>query len=337
MTTDENIMPDFEATDLAVREDTGDPVRSDQLLETFGVDIEQQVQTLRKVAELAPEIVKYRSIIIKSFTYPSDWVKFGSGDKAKACCSNHAVMRIVDKANFPIRFRDVHSSKEDIFDGDSKLAGYRYVFEGYGELGHRNVYAIGQYSTRDAFLGKTGGSFRDFREINESHIRQAAHSFFKGNVVKDLLGLKAIPWLEFEKLCEFAGQVAEQATSVAFHDGAKGGTTDVDRSSQNGLYDTLFLLASENLVVKWVETDGGIVHSIGAASEEQMKYVAEKEFPQQILAQASLKALTTWVNNEGKTIPGTPDFGRIKAKQLTFLTEKTLPRLIKEYDDAKGS
>jgi hypothetical protein len=329
---EEHTMPDFDSQELAVREDTGDPVRSDQLLESFGVDIEQQVMTLKKVAEFAPEIIKYRSIIIKSFTYPSDWVKFGTGDKAKACCSNHAVMRIVDKANFPIKYRDVHSIKEDILDTNGKVHGYRYIFTGYGDMGNRNVYAIGQYSTRDAFLGKAGGNWRDYREINESHIRQAAHSYFKGNVVKDLLGLKAIPWDEFEKLCDFAGQVADKATSVTYHEGGKGGTSDVDRTAQNSLYDELFLLAADNKVVRWREEGGKVVQYIGEPTKEQLDYIINKDNPHQILAQASLKSLRTWFNKEGKLINGSGDFSTVKAGQLKTLTETILPKLIKESE-----
>jgi hypothetical protein len=334
---DEYIPEDFTGQELVVREDTGDSVPTEKLLQTFGVDVEQQVEMLKKVAELAPQINKYRSVIIKSFTYPSDWVKFGSGEKAKACCSNHAVMRIVDKANFPITFRNVRSTKEDIRDKDSNLIGYRYVYEGYGEMAGRNVFAIGQYSTRDAFLGKANKQWRDFREINESHIRQAAHSYFKGNVVKDLLGLKALPWDEFVKLCDFAGQVAEQATSVTYHQGASGGTSDVDRTEQNSLYDELFLLASENKVVRWEQNGSEIHRYIGDPSDEQIQYIEGKNNPHQILAQGSLKALTTWINGEGKLVNGTPDFSKIKARQLTMLTKKILPELMKGLPDEQGS
>ena len=335
--TDETFVPDFDDSTLPVRQDTGDLVPADRLLETFGVDIEQQVRQLQKVAEYAPQIIKYRSIIIKQFTYPQDWVCFGSGDKAKACCSNHAVMRIVDKAGFPIRYRDVRSYKEDVRDEAGKITGYRYVFEGYGEMSGRSVFCIGQYSTRDAFLGKSAGEYRDYREINESHIRQAAHTYFKGNVVKDLLGLKNIPWEEFEQLCDFAGQVASKGASVKFHDGAKGGTSDVDRSSQNSLYDMLFNLATENKVVKCIDGGGPIKHKLGSPSEEQLEYVKDKPDPFVVLAQASLKALTTWKNDQGKTINGISDFGKLKAKQLSFLTKKKVPELIEEDKHAQGT
>ena len=332
MTTSEyQDMPDFEATsELVVREDPVEPIRSEQLLQAFGVNVEQQVKQLQKVAELAPEIVKYRSIIIKSFTYPSDWVKFGSGEKAKACCSNHAVMRIVDKANFPIRYRDIHSTKESILDEDGRMIGYRYVYEGYGEMGDRNVYAIGQYSTRDAFLGKSSGEWRDWREINESHIRQAAHSFFKGNVVKDLLGLKALPWDEFEKLCDFAGQVAEKASTVNFREGSQGGTADVDRTSQNELFDILTKLASENKVVRWRESSEGIEHYVDEPTSEHLDFASGKPDPISTLAQISLKALTTWKNKDGKLVQGTGDFSKIKKAQLSFLTKKKMPELMEK-------
>jgi hypothetical protein len=334
MTTEQPITPDFDESTLPVRQDTGDLVPSEKLLEAFGVDVEQQVRTLKKVAEHAPEIIKYRSVIIKQFTYPQDWVKFGSGEKAKACCSNHAVMRIVDKANFPIRYAGVHSTKEDIFDADNVKIGYRYIFEGYGEMNDRNVFCIGQYSTRDAFLGKVGGEYRDWREINESYIRQSAHTFFKGNVVKDLLGLKNIPWEEFENLCEFAGQVAEKSASVEYHQGGKGGTSDVDRTSQNSLYDMLHDLATNNLVVKWEETEDGVKHFLGEPSDEQLDFIAEKENPIQLLAKASLKALTTWKPKDGSVKAGISDFKRLKGKQPSFLTKTKVPELIKEHANA---
>jgi hypothetical protein len=337
MSKDEQIIPDFDAEDLPIKQDTGDLVTSQDLLQVFGVDVEQQVRMMKKAAELAPQINAYRGAIIKSFTYAQDWTKFGSGDKAKACCSNHAVMRVVDKGNFPIRFRDVHSEKEDIRDADNSIIGYRYLFYGYGDLGQRSVYAIGQYSTRDAFLGKSGGSYRDFREINESHIRQSAHTYFKGNVVKDLLGLKNIPWDEFTSLCDFAGQVAESASKVEYHQGRKGGTSDVDRTAQNTLYDKLTDLAQKGLVVKYTEDNFKITRRLGPPSDEQLEYTADKDNAIELLARASLKALTTWVpkvakGGEKKVVHGTSKFETIKGDQLSYLSNKEIPKLIKEYE-----
>jgi hypothetical protein len=153
-------------------------------------------------------------------------------------------------------------------------------------------------------------------------------------VVKDLLGLKAMPWDEFENLCEFAGQVAEKATSVGFHGGSQGGTSDVDRTSQNTLYDKLFALASENKVVRWKQEGDKVTQYIDEPTKEQLDYVFDKDNPIQILAQASLKSLTTWINKEGKLVTGTGDFKRIKDRQLKTLSESILPNLIKEHGDA---
>jgi hypothetical protein len=335
---EQEFIPDFDETSLAIREDSVEPVPTEQLLQTFGVDVDKQVQMLKKVVELAPQIIKYRAIIIKNFTYPQDWVKFGSGDKAKACLSNHAVMRIVDKANFPIRFSNIRGYKEDIRDKDNNLIGYRYLYEGYGEMGERNVFAIGQYSTRDAFLGKANHEWRDFREINESYIRQAAHSFFKGNVVKDLLGLKSLPWEEFEKLSTFAGQVAEKAPAVEFREGGQGGTSEVDRTTQNSLFDMLRDLGGQGLVVRWRESEDVngkkvVEQYIGDPTQKTMEYF-NNEPTAENLAVVSLKSLQTWFNSEGKLIHGTGNFDKVSGKQLKMLTGTKIPKMIKDFENA---
>jgi hypothetical protein len=328
-------MPDFDGENLPVKADSAEPITNEKFAMGLGVDMDRQLEMLKKAAELAPQVKKYRQIIIQSYTNAQDWVKFGKGDKATACLRSSGAMRIV--ANVPALapcFRDVHSIKEDILDDKGIVCGYRYIFQGYGEMGGRNVYCIGQYSTKEAFVAKSGGSFKDWREINESHVRQAAHSYFKGNVIKDMLGLKGMPWDEFEQMCNFAGQVASKSSSVEHRENFEGGTSDIDRTGQNALYDQLFLLASENKVVRWLQDGDSVKHWIDEPSTELQEYANKQPHPQQTLAQASLKALRTWVNKEGKLIAGNGDFSTVKARQLKTLTETVIPKLLKDHDDA---
>ena len=296
------------------------------------LDVEQQVLAMEKAVRFMPRMIKARNQVIRMCTFAEDWTRFGEGDKAKACLCAAGAMRIMDKGNFPIRFYEVKSRKEPISDADGGPTGYRYVFEGYASLDTRTVYALGQFSTRDALFGKKSGSFRDIKEINESYIRQAAHTYFKGNAIKDLLGLKGIPWKEFEALTRDAGQDPAAASKVSHATGKQGGTTGTDRDKQNELQAILVGLAETNKVIKAQEMDGKIAQVIEPVGNELADFACRQKDPMLTVAQASLRSLTTFSGKDG-IVQGTTDFARPKGKQLEITLRVAKELIAKEPAD----
>jgi len=143
---------------------------------------EVAIVRLEKIAELAPRWEQAMRVILVTATFPQDWEVFGTGDKAKACLSSAGAMRVAK--HFPIRFFEVKSKKEEWTDSNGKA--YRYIYEGKATLGDRIVFAQGNFSTRDKFLGFKDNEWRSVAEINEGHIRNAAYHIFMGNAVKEL-------------------------------------------------------------------------------------------------------------------------------------------------------
>lgn len=309
---------------LPVVQDEGLPATGSSLANDWGLDIEQQVFLMEKSVEYGNRLLKARNTLIRMFTYSEDWKTFGSGENAKACLSAAGVLRIVDKANFPIKYHDVKSRKEDIEDENGKVIGYRYVFEGYATMMNRTVFALGQFSTRDKFLGYAGGEWRESIEINESHIRQAAHTYFKGNAAKDLLGLKNIPQAEYEALTNAAGQDTAKTTGVKHKGGSKGGVSDEQRELQDALAELLLDLGSQKMNVVVADDSGDeVVQGIDAVSPELEAYMATH--PNEHLEpamKASIRALTTWKNNKGKVVTGHTDLRKLSGKQAKFLKKK---------------
>lgn len=307
---------------LPILADDGAPSQPATLASDWGLDIEKQVFLMEKAVEYGNRLVRARNTLVRMFTYEEDWKQFGDGANAKACLSAAGVLRIVDKANFPIKYHDIKNKKEDIKDEHGTVIGYRYVFEGYASMHNRTVYAIGQFSTRDKFLGYAGGEWRDPIEINESHIRQAAHTYFKGNAAKDLLGLKNIPWQEYEDLTRLAGQDPTKTTSVKHRSGTSGGISNEQRGVQDDLSLLLRDLAGQLRVCVYVEeTDDKI---ISEPSEELIKYIeanaGKPGFDSvDVLAKASLRAMTTWTNKQGKVIAGKTDVRSISEKQAKMV------------------
>ena len=321
----------FIEENLPVIQDEGDITTASTLAGEWGMNIERQTYLMEKAVKYGARLLQARNTLIRMFTYAEDWCSFGEGDKAKACLSAAGALRIVDKANFPISYHDVKSRKENILDKDGSVIGYRYVFEGYATLDSRTVHAIGQYSTRDAFLGKKGGEWRDVSEINESHIRTAAHTYFKGSAAKDLLGLNNIPYAEWERLTKTVGQDTSRATGVSHSQGTQGGVTDAQRAAQDEILSMLQELAGMCLVISHQEVEGKDVRTIGEPSQALVTWIANNNAdPTDTYVKSSLKALTTWVNSKtGKVVSGHSDIRKLSAKQAPYM-KKDVARMMTE-------
>jgi hypothetical protein len=209
-------------------------------------DPEAMIAILEKKAELANRLRIAIEKVVVSQTYAEDWSIQGEGDKARACLGSAGTERI--GRNFPITYRDVAWTKEEFSDdlGD----GYRYVYTGYATLNDRTVYAEGSYSTRDEFLSKAQGKWRPLEEINEGDIRSAAHHIFCGAAIKELLGLRAMPVAQYQRIMASLGRDATKTTVVNRTRGTQGGTSADDAAQQKELAETCIAIANACMTVE---------------------------------------------------------------------------------------
>ncbi len=186
-------------------------------------DPELMCINMEKKAEFAPRLNKAINTILITQTYTEDWTEQGG----KMCLSSAGAERVARL--FSIRFHDQKFHKEEI--SDSIGRGYRYVYECNASMGDREVFAQGAYSTRDKFLGFSGGEWRPTEDINENNIRNAAYHICIGNAIKALLGLRGIPAARFQAIMAGSGEDASKAASVKRGNGTQGGTAKAKASS----------------------------------------------------------------------------------------------------------
>jgi hypothetical protein len=300
-------------------------------------NIERQTLLLEERVKFADRYLAARDTLIRKITKDGDWTFFGDvendPDKAKACLSADGAMRIMDIANLPIEYHDVRRCKEDIEDRSTgKIVGYRWIYEGYASMYGRTIQCVGQYSTREAFLGKKGGEYRDELDVNENHVMKAAHTHFKGNCVKDLLGINSLPYSDFLRITRGAGRDPNKVGGHAqYNQGGQGGVTDKQRQDQDKLWGLLTDLAAQCLVVT-PDTSGDTVEQvIGEPSVELVKFIQDNNADaSETYAKSSLKALTTWRNNQGNVVKGHADLRKLKQKQA-YMAWKNLSEKMKEY------
>ena len=190
-------------------------------------DPDVMLAIMEKKAELAPRLKKARDTILASQTYPSDWVVMGD----TACLSSAGAERVATL--FDIKFFECSSKKEKFT--DSLGEGYRYVYQGKAAMGNRVSFAQGIYSTRDKFLGYANKEYKSLEEINERDIMQAAYHIFKGNAVKELLGLRGMPKPEVEAIMSNIGKDPSKTKGYQHGKGTQGGTTQDDYAKQKEL------------------------------------------------------------------------------------------------------
>jgi hypothetical protein len=314
---------EFVEETLPILADEGPAQNAGSLAQDWGLDIEKQVYLMEKAVEFGNRLVKARNTLIRMFTYAQDWKCFGHGEQAKACLSAAGALRVVDKADFPIKYHDITEKKKDILDEHGKVVGYRYEFSGFASMHNRTVHATGAFGTRDPFLGKRGDDWKDPMEINEGHIRQAAHTYFKGNAAKDLLGLKNMPWDEYEQLTRAAGQDVTKTTSVTHRQGSKGGVSADQRRHQDELWEMLRELACHPLVIVYDKENDE--KQIVPPSPEQLKYIDENPDLDavEILQKISLRGMSSFKiksgKNKGDVFEGHTDLRRLTEKQAPMI------------------
>ena len=253
-------------------------------------DPDVMLAIMEKKAELAPRFKKARDTILASQTYPSDWKTFGSGDNETACLSSAGAERVATL--FDIKFFECTSKKEKFTDSIGE--GYRYVYQGKAAMGNRISFAQGIYSTRDKFLGYANQKFRPMEEINEKDIMQAAYHIFKGNAVKELLGLRGMPACEVRDIMGKIGKDPSKTKGYKHAEGTQGGTSQDDRAKGNELAELCYKYAAAG---QFPVKDGKF-YKLEWANEQQ------QSMDQMELAKAICIELSSFEGSGGKIVAG---------------------------------
>ncbi len=169
-----------------------------QITKAVSTEINQEmIDALTQAGDLADKFwTALRRVLVKC-TYPADWTIQGSGEKAKACLSSHGAERVaVGIGGFVIEesqpatrtpFKDKH--------GEGYIWRFFYKVTWRG----RSCDAMGLQSTRDLFVGKAHGEFKDIGDINEANVMRGARHVAIGEGIKQLLGLRNLPASEMPK------------------------------------------------------------------------------------------------------------------------------------------
>jgi len=249
-------------------------------------DVEAHLAILEKKAALAPRFKAVIETILAAQTYAEDWTEHGS----MMCLGSAGAERVA--RSFDIKFFEVAEKKESFTDAHGN--GYRYVYSGKATMGNRVIHAIGQFSTRDKFLGYKDNAYRPLEDINENSIRQASYHIFIGNAIKCLLGLRGVPKSEWEKVMHRTGKDPSQAKAATYGAGTQGGTAADDTVKQKQLAEACIYLANAG----WFVVKDGRDFRLTQVPFDQ------EELPELELAKAICVELTTFTNKDGKEIKG---------------------------------
>lgn len=173
---------------------------------------EGYVLALEKTAENAPRIITAMQKILVAVANDGDWVV---QDGKAGLCSAGAERYL---KFFPMRFTSWSCDKQEWRDNEGPA--YRWVYRCTVEFNGASTQVEGRFSTRDKFLGFRNQQWRPLEEIDESDIRAAAMHICRGEGIKVMLGLRAIPEAALQKL----GVPLKDARRVEHARGAQGGS-----------------------------------------------------------------------------------------------------------------
>lgn len=193
--------------------------------EDFRVLIEARYETV--------DLLRRRSIAL---TYPGDWLQFGSDEEAfgylqggKGC---ERVMQLwgVNVVNLgPME-------RIDMTDDDGKKAGFYYCIRGDGECNvtkSKGEGFEGICGSDDDFLFTGRGEDKRPKKPlqREKEMRHAARTRLDGIVTRSLMGLKAIPISEIQRIWNEAGHAHKATAKIPKGKGAgKGFGTSAERA-----------------------------------------------------------------------------------------------------------
>ena len=158
------------------------------------VILDDMIVALKQAGDKAAEYLTALRRVLVQATYPTDWTIQGVGDKSKACLASHGAERIAVMIGGFVIEESAPAEKTTFTDkhGEGYIWRYFYKVSWRG----RSCDAIGMHGTRDKFLGKAGGAWRDIADINEADIQRAARHVAIGEGIKQLLGLRNLPATE---------------------------------------------------------------------------------------------------------------------------------------------
>lgn len=143
------------------------------------------ILALENAASLAPRFMSALRTLMIHVTYPSDW----HIDGGKACLSAPGAERIAQAVGGFSWEQEGDPVRSNLESADGYMWTYTMSVRWWGRIAH----AQGHASTRDKFLGKKGGEFRDPADINEADIKRWARHVAIGEGIKQLLGLRGLP------------------------------------------------------------------------------------------------------------------------------------------------
>lgn len=157
------------------------------IVKDVGRITKEQVRGLEEAAGLIEAFQRAMRTIMVKATYPSDWNIQGE----TACLSSAGAERIA-AALGDFSYQEIRPATKETFE-DKNGVGYTWTYYYRVTWRGRSVDAVGHYSSRDQFLGKVAGEFRDIADINEANIMRAARHITMAEGTKQILGLRGMP------------------------------------------------------------------------------------------------------------------------------------------------
>lgn len=297
-----------------------EPGHGKSIVSSPASNVESHVEMLEKQAQLMPRLLDAQNSILRACTYAEDWVMFDDQYELSSAGAERLLK------HFPIGFSDIKVEKQEWEDKDGKA--YRYVVSGYAEMNDKRVYAEGNYSTRDRFLGRRNKQWRPIEDINENDIRAAARHIFVGQAIRTLLGIRRISAEQFAKMTQSAGLNPEDTNKGhSFQKPNKKETSPGkgdNSETKKKLYDLLARTIEGGNTVFFDEETGknGLSRLPGKPDKDEFKAVAQQ----------ATKELSTWVNKDGEVIQGTDSILQMSEKQAAVC----LGRLRTLVEDKNG-
>lgn len=146
--------------------------------------IENQLWIAENIEKLVAAQNKIRMAVLK-LAQPGDWVTFGSGDTSKAEIGFAGAMRI--GSTLGVNFVNWFAEKEKGTDEIGEW--FRWNYECDATFKGRIIRVYGRASSRDVFLGKSGGEYRAVHEVDEGNIKMIARRAAMKEGVKVIFGL----------------------------------------------------------------------------------------------------------------------------------------------------
>lgn len=164
-----------------------EPGGEGSIVKDVGRITKEQVRGLEEAADLIESFQRAMRTIMVKATFESDWIIQGE----TACLKSAGAERIASALG-DFEWREVRPASKEKID-DKHGIGYTWTYYYRVSWKGRSVDAIGHYSTRDPFLGKVDGEFRDVADINEANIMRAARHIAIAEGIKQILGLRGLP------------------------------------------------------------------------------------------------------------------------------------------------